>query len=152
MILAPSFQISPRISGRRNSRNPVGAAGVPRDVTEVAELSIIGVGSEFQLLCRDRIAEGEILHKILQVEAHPLPSSQKFRGKGSCKFQSKWCLGWCAVEGHAGTSPAAPGLQGLIAASWAPHGKINGCCKSSSLNVCQEFLVFLENIFCIIYR
>lgn len=48
------------------------------------------------------------------------------------------------MEVYAGTFPAASVVQGLTAASWAPHGKINGCCKSSSLNVCQDFLVFLE--------
>lgn len=52
-----------------------------RDFTEVAELSIIWVGSEFQLLCRDSVAEGKTLHKILQVGLHPLPSSQKIREK-----------------------------------------------------------------------
>lgn len=61
------------------------------------------------------------------------------------------------MKRHAGTFPAVPVLQGLIvihAASWAPHGKINGCNKSIlRSNMSQDFLVFLESeLLCIIYR
>lgn len=86
MNLASSFQISYRISGRRNSRKPVKAAGMPRDFTAVVELSIIWVGSEFQLLYRDSIAEGKILPRILQVEIYSLPSSMGSRPKKSGKI------------------------------------------------------------------
>lgn len=142
MNLASSFQISHRISGRRNLRKPVKAAGMPRDFTEVTELSIIWVGSEFQLLRRDGIAEGKILHKILQVEVHPLPSSQKIRGKAlfQCQFQCKWCEGWYGMK-----ILCSNALLPYIQLLGLPLEKINGCCKSNSSNVCQDFLVFLES-------
>lgn len=85
MNLASSFQISHSISGRRNSRKPVKAAGMPRDFTAVAELSVIWVGSELQLLYRDSIAEGKILHRTLQAEIYSLPSSMGSRPKKSGK-------------------------------------------------------------------
>lgn len=140
MNLASSFQISPRISGRRNCESGRGAQGCYRGSRVIHHWGgeWIPIALQGQNCWRENTALNT------SSRSSPFAFFSKNQGKSSCKCQSQRCLGWHGMEVYAGTFPAASVVQGLTAASWAPHGKINGCCKSSSLNVCQDFLVFLE--------